>query len=205
MPSNFIAVQCCQCSTMQALGEAAEEEQQQVELRGVQPETIGAQGSFNISRKLADDAPQAEPEQIPDTTPHLELEKRRTDWSEYLDPLPPPDSPNEEQQIDIVTELPREVFKRPKLTATDGGRGDDDGRLYKPFFCKRNNNSQGKEPTMAKGASNSKWSKYMNNNDITAGDSESQLDAKSADVVLEYLDNLPNHERVEDAIHPDFL
>ncbi|KAF5735392.1 hypothetical protein HS088_TW15G00894 [Tripterygium wilfordii] len=161
--------------------------------------------SFNMSRKLADDTPQPETEQAPDTTPHLDLAKRRTDWSEYLDPLPPPDSPNEEQQMDIVTELPREVFKRPKLTAADGGGGGDDDRLYKPFFCKRNNNSQGKEPTIAKGGSNSKWSKYMNNNDITAADSESQVDAKSADVVLEYLENLPNHERVEDAIHPDFL
>ncbi|KAK9270808.1 hypothetical protein L1049_026393 [Liquidambar formosana] len=173
-------------------GEAAEEEREQVDMRGVQPETVRAEGG--------------------------------------------------DYEPEIVTELPKEVFKKPKLKNYSTGSSTKDGGdgLFRPVFSKRDTTKhvvvpQDKEPrkcqpTMTKGPSQwrdyitqdnkepkqcqptlamgaSKWNDYItqgDDNELELGrgrDFEDQMGRWSHGEV----ETLLNEQRVEEDIHPDFM
>ncbi|KAF9687039.1 hypothetical protein SADUNF_Sadunf02G0052300 [Salix dunnii] len=138
--------------------------------------------SFNMSRKFADehDSFDQEAALIPTSeTDHIGLNedcqrKRRSDWTEYLDAgedynIKQEDEGEEPGPI-VVTELPKEMFKKPRLRndfrQNSGDHGN--GNQYKPVFSKRNSSkiamSQGKESRKyqsTEAAGNSKWSDCM--------------------------------------------
>ncbi|GLT75169.1 hypothetical protein SLA2020_469130 [Shorea laevis] len=111
--------------------------------------------SFNMSRKIADE------NQPPESVTEVDewdgghrmvlgdQRKRRTDWTEYLEA-----EDHQEQVVTqeeggdlepkFVTELPKEMFKRPKLRNYGGGEGGRDS--YKPVFSKRKAISQDEKP-----------------------------------------------------------
>ncbi|CAK7346721.1 unnamed protein product [Dovyalis caffra] len=118
--------------------------------------------SFNMSRKIADEQDYVDQEAalIPTSeADHIGLNegyqrKRRSDWTEYLDGeedfnIKQEDEEGigkfgiagEESGPMIVTELPKEMFKKSKLKNYDSGPGSGnccDGNLYKPIFSKKN-------------------------------------------------------------------
>ncbi|XVF87013.1 hypothetical protein PTKIN_Ptkin18bG0086300 [Pterospermum kingtungense] len=116
--------------------------------------------SFNMSRKFADDQTQNQNQPFDYPTSEYDInfedddvggdmenpeKKRRTDWTEYLDPEDPKLVSQEKEQDgylepEIVTELPpKEKFKRPKLSNYETGESTGDHRhYYKPVFSKRN-------------------------------------------------------------------
>ncbi|GLT71762.1 hypothetical protein SLA2020_437580 [Shorea laevis] len=188
MSTIFIAVQCCQCSTMQVRQKSKSVSKwscvvcnQRQSLRKVFAQGFMAKDlrrfvqSFNMSRNLSDHSQTPPPhskyeeEDIADDRfLFKDQNKRRSDWSEYLDSED--HDRVEEEEIEgsgfepkIVTELPDGMFKKPRLNnCLDVGEGDSN-QLYKPVFSKRNSStkkviSQGKEPRncqplMAKGSS----------------------------------------------------
>ncbi|XP_057468731.1 uncharacterized protein LOC130757937 [Actinidia eriantha] len=106
--------------------------------------------SFNMSRQFADQQP------IDETLAPLPEDannqrNKRTDWSEYIDLEDNHQSQFKDEQDDefeprIVTELPKAVFKRPKLDAYSSDLGEEGGgKGFKPVFSKRNLNKE-KEP-----------------------------------------------------------
>ncbi|XP_062158623.1 uncharacterized protein LOC133866078 [Alnus glutinosa] len=175
MSTIFIAVQCCQCSTMQVRQKSKSVSKwscvvcnQRQSLRKVFAQGFMAKDlrrfvqSFNMSRNRSDhlQTPLPHSTDEEDITDHRFLcndrSKRRSDWSEYLDSED--HNPIKEEEMEgggfepkIVTELPDGMFKKPRLNSClDVGEGDSD-QLYKPVFSKRNSStkkviSQGKEP-----------------------------------------------------------
>lgn len=176
----FIAVQCCQCSTMQVKQRKKSSNKwscvvcnQKQSVLKVFAQSYMAKDvrkivqTFNMSRQLADqNQSHVFHEQTLASEPPKQVDfdnqnKRRTDWTEYIDP--------EDEEIDndndnarslgnvfdekFVTELPKAVFKKPKLTdyssSSTGKRNDNS---YRPAFGKRSSlykqlNSREKEPT----------------------------------------------------------
>ncbi|KAG4157533.1 hypothetical protein ERO13_D02G067900v2 [Gossypium hirsutum] len=168
MPTaNFVALQCCQCFTMQVKQRKKSSNkwtcvvcnQKQSVLK------VFAQGpmakdvrkfvqSFNMTRKFTDQ------NQLFDPTSEYDIDledddggdlenpkKRHTDWTEYLDSEDHHEHKlvlqEDEQGVDlepeIVTELPaKEKFKRPKLRNSDTGEEGVGHQLYKPLLYKRN-------------------------------------------------------------------
>ncbi|KAI8550709.1 hypothetical protein RHMOL_Rhmol06G0128500 [Rhododendron molle] len=152
MSTIFIAVQC----------EAPKEEQQQVDLRGLQREAVRAEGvcprfhgqrrlqfvqTFNMSRcqfeqQRTNETLDLVPEHTDDQPRSSNDKKRRSDWSEYVDPKDIHDGQEEEEQEEdvfgprIVTELPpKELFKKPKLNADSSGFGTTkDGESNQRWF-----------------------------------------------------------------------
>ncbi|XP_057994658.1 uncharacterized protein LOC110641929 isoform X2 [Hevea brasiliensis] len=190
----FIAVQCCQCSTMQVKQQKKSSNKwtcavcnQKQSVRKLFAHGYMAKDlrkfvqSFNMSRKFADDGQQHE--SLTSVTSPCDAglledqqRKRRSNWSEYLDPEENGSKekikPEEEEEDDfgskIVTEWPRDMFKKPKLRdqASGSDNGDGDRNSYKPVFSTKTNQeivSQGKEKIYqpAKIISASKWSDYM--------------------------------------------
>ncbi|OMP01741.1 hypothetical protein CCACVL1_03015 [Corchorus capsularis] len=101
--------------------------------------------TFNMSRKFTD---QDQPFDPDIEAGDLENQrKRRSDWTEYMDPedyrddrvaLQEEERGGDDLEPKIVTELPpKEKFKRPKLNNCESGE-DGDGQFYKPVFSKRN-------------------------------------------------------------------
>ncbi|KAM3759995.1 hypothetical protein ACB098_01G161500 [Castanea mollissima] len=155
----FIAVQCCQCSTMQVKQQQQKKKTKKIskwrcvvcnQMQSVCK--VFAQGfvakdlrgfvqSFNMSRSITEPSPlplplpqfQDEEEDIAHDN-RVHNNKRRSDWSQFLDPV-------EEQQVEeesdfepkIVTELPEDLFKKQKLNAD---------LLYKPLFSNRNSTAK---------------------------------------------------------------
>ncbi|XVE60873.1 hypothetical protein DITRI_Ditri05aG0161900 [Diplodiscus trichospermus] len=112
--------------------------------------------SFNMSRKFANQNQSFDPAfeydinfEDDDAGDLDNPKKKRTDWTEYLDPEDHHDHKlvlqEEEQGVDseakIVTELPpKEKFKRPKLRNYQIGESGD--QLYKPVFSQRNSRNK---------------------------------------------------------------
>nr|AFZ78530.1 aminotransferase [Populus tomentosa] len=76
----------------------------------------------------------------------------------------------EEPGLMVVTELPKEMFKKPRLKNDFGQNSGDhgDGNLYKPVFSKRNaskipmsRDKESRKYQSTKPAGNSKWSDCM--------------------------------------------
>ncbi|XP_030925231.1 MRN complex-interacting protein-like [Quercus lobata] len=100
--------------------------------------------SFNMSSAITEPPPlplpqfqeEEEEEDIVHDAP-VHNNKRRSDWSQFLDPVAV-----EEQQVEeesdfepkIVTELPEDLFKKQKLNAN--------ADLYKPVFSNRNSTAK---------------------------------------------------------------
>ncbi|XP_020535683.1 MRN complex-interacting protein isoform X2 [Jatropha curcas] len=160
----FIAVQCCQCSTMQVKQKKKSSNKwtcavcnQKQSVRKIFAQGYKAKDirkfvqSFNMSRNDGGDHQSlteiASPVDSGSLLEHQQ-KKRRCDWSEYLDVEEDGNKDNvkEEDEEDglrlkIVTELPQEMFMKSKLrkhcsgSGTGGGGSDD---LYRPAFSKRN-------------------------------------------------------------------
>ncbi|XP_050215119.1 uncharacterized protein LOC126666170 [Mercurialis annua] len=186
--TEFVAVQCCQCATMQAKQKKKSSNKwtcvvcnQRQSVTKMFAQSFMAKDirmfvqSFNMSRgKLAEhnDSGAGDAETLT-ADPQIQR-KRRSDWTEYLDF--DQDSAKQEQfeeqqgddfGVKIVTELTKEMFKKPKFRNYDSRGNACHG--FKPTFSKRNTSSknvcsQGKEEK--KNASEdvispTKWRDYM--------------------------------------------
>ncbi|KAK1361559.1 MRN complex-interacting protein [Heracleum sosnowskyi] len=185
-PIIFIAVQCCQCSTMQVKQRKKSSNkwtcavcnQKQSVLKVFAQSSMAKDvrkvvQTFNMSRQLADQNQshvfdeQTLASESPKQVNFDNQNKKRTDWTEYIDP--------EDEEVDnhkdddnarslgnvfdekFVTELPKAVFKKPKLSdysSSSAGKRNDNS--YRPVFGKRSSsykqlNSLEKEPTKSGG------------------------------------------------------
>ncbi|GLU06927.1 hypothetical protein SLE2022_239120 [Rubroshorea leprosula] len=167
----FVALQCCQCSTMQVKQRKKSSNKwtcvicnQKQSVRKVFAQGPMAKDlrlfvqSFNMSRKIADEnQPAVSVTEIDEGDGGHRMvlgdqRKRRTDWTEYLDAeghqeqLVTQEEEGGDFQPKFATELPKEMFKRPKLRNYGGGEGGRDS--YKPGFSKRKRNaiSQDEKP-----------------------------------------------------------
>ncbi|XP_028061061.1 uncharacterized protein LOC114264573 isoform X1 [Camellia sinensis] len=200
MSTIFIALQCFQCSTMQVKQKKKSSNKwtcvvcnQKQSVRKVFAQAFMARDvrkfvqTFNMSRQFAQ-------QQCPDETlapspehssnqPLNNHNNTRTDWTEYIDPEDNDDDQVKDQREDvfepkIVTELPKALFKKPKLNTNSSGLGTENGEKgFRAVFSKRNSNklvvSQDKEPrkdlpTTVNRAS--KWREYtaQDEEDISA-------------------------------------
>ncbi|XP_042494031.1 MRN complex-interacting protein isoform X2 [Macadamia integrifolia] len=196
MSTIFIAVQCCQCSTMQVKQQKKSSNKwncvicnQKQSIRKVFAQGFLAKDvrkfvqSFNMSRKFIEENAEAKalsPLPLP-PPPQKEIHnptKRRSDWKEYLDPEDFVDDKQEEKATGGVSEpnivtLPNEIFKKPKLKNYSGGL-DSGGakRLLKPNFSNRKRvtnqeNEEGKELQSGKAKGTaSKWSNFLSEEDV---------------------------------------
>ncbi|KAB1200098.1 hypothetical protein CJ030_MR7G008284 [Morella rubra] len=131
--------------------------------------------TFNMSRKFSDHPPTSfhgtklpvsqEEEDTTNDRFTCDHRKRRSDWSEYLDSENEDRVKEEAEDQEIgcgcepnMTELPEEMFKKPKLKPSfpraDVDEVDTD-KQYRPVFSKRNSStknfiSQDKEPRMCR-------------------------------------------------------
>ncbi|GMP46218.1 hypothetical protein CsSME_00014461 [Camellia sinensis var. sinensis] len=190
MSTIFIALQCFQCSTMQVKQKKKSSNKwtcvvcnQKQSVRKVFAQAFMARDvrkfvqTFSMSRQFAQ-------QQCPDETlapspehssnqPLNNHNNTRTDWTEYIDPEDNDDDQVKDQREDvfepkIVTELPKALFKKPKLNTNSSGLGTENGEKgFRAVFSKRNSNklvvSQDKEPRkdlpmMSKEAA--KWRTY---------------------------------------------
>nr|GLL39496.1 uncharacterized protein LOC109151239 [Ipomoea trifida] len=166
MQAGFIAVQCCQCSTMQVKQRKKSSNKwicvvcnQKQSLRQVFAQGFMAKDvrifvqNFNMSRQFSDLAQHEEPqtldlaEEEEDRFPSNRNNKR-TDWTEYLDFEDESVEKEDEQstgdglETRIVTELPKAVFKRPKLSNYSVGSESDSKKRFRPTFTKRDTRKQ---------------------------------------------------------------
>ncbi|WCJ43282.1 hypothetical protein M5689_024037 [Euphorbia peplus] len=194
-PILFIGVQCYECSTMQVKQKKKtsnwtcvvcnqKQSVRKVFAQGYKAKDIrNVVQSFNMSRKFADEESEQNESLIQVVSPSgaeiLEDRqlKRRSNWNEYLDPIEDEDEDKEDAKEEgdeigpkIITELPKELFKKPKLkkfvSGFDGGKVDENS--YKPVFSKRNTNravfspgKEGKKHQLAKVTSSSVGSEFM--------------------------------------------
>ncbi|KAA8522568.1 hypothetical protein F0562_013071 [Nyssa sinensis] len=164
MSTIFIAVQCCQCSTMQVKQQKKcgnkwtcvvcnqKQSVQKVFAQGFMARDVRKfVQTFNMSRQFAEEQCRDETlvplsEEIDNQLDPSNHNKRRTDWSEYIDPEDDRDGQVEEERGDvfepeIMTELPKALFRKPKLNK-DSTELDatDSEKLLRPVFSKRNSN-----------------------------------------------------------------
>ncbi|RAL45725.1 unnamed protein product [Cuscuta campestris] len=177
MQTLFIALQCCQCFTMQVKQRKKSGNKwvcvvcnQKQSVRNVFAEGFMARDvrkfvqSFNMSRQLADQQIHLHQQEEPQTliwegqfpgNGNNSSSKKRTDWTEYLDFEDGSVEQEDEQSTEdgmetrIVTELPKAMFKRPKLSSYMAGSESDSQNRFRPVFTKRNarkqSSSQNKE------------------------------------------------------------
>ncbi|XP_059279941.1 uncharacterized protein LOC132033843 [Lycium ferocissimum] len=156
MATVFIAVQCCECSTMQVKQQKKSSNKwtcvvcnQKQSVRKVFAQGYKAKEirlfvqNFNMSRH-----------QLPVLGRELETEtldigennqshasSKRTDWTQYLDPeensIEKDDNSGDVMDPKIVTELPKELFRKPKVKNYSAVAGH-----FKPVFSKRNARKQ---------------------------------------------------------------
>ncbi|XP_065881257.1 uncharacterized protein [Euphorbia lathyris] len=204
----FIAVQCFQCSTMQVKQKKKSSNWTCVVCNQKQSvRKVFAQGymakdirkvvqTFNMSRKLADEESEQNESLIGVTSlsDSVVLEdqqrKKRPDWNEYLDPTEHGNKENAIEEGDefgpkIVTELPKELFKKPKLNKNVSGFDGEkiDESSYKPVFSKRNaipnhvfsQGKEGKKHQAGKVISPRVWSDLMTRDSKEPKTSQGQL------------------------------
>ncbi|PIA47866.1 hypothetical protein AQUCO_01400453v1 [Aquilegia coerulea] len=117
--------------------------------------------NFNMARQVADETLILPSEEIIDESVQInesciefnnKENKKRSNWSEYLDPEEQLEEERGELEEDgkggdygplIVTELPKEMFKKPRLKNYSAGMNKTDGKkLYSPTFEKRKANNK---------------------------------------------------------------
>ncbi|KAK4428384.1 hypothetical protein Salat_1138000 [Sesamum alatum] len=164
MPVMFIAVQCFQCSTMQAIISVFVKQEKKssnkwscvVCNQKQSVRKVFAQGSmakdvrhfvqnFNMSRQLSDQKQflSEELETINSPTDEQKRTKKRSDWTEYVDDQEEhcakydEDKKLPEVEEIIVTEMPKALFRKPKLKGYSSS-GDGVEKRFKPLFLNRN-------------------------------------------------------------------
>ncbi|XAR62235.1 hypothetical protein NMG60_11016922 [Bertholletia excelsa] len=165
MSTIFIALQCFQCSTMQVKQQKKSSNKwtcavcnQKQSVRKVFAQGFMARDvrkfvqSFNMSRQFLEQQCVAEADTLdplPDDANNLSpssYKKRRTDWSEYVD-----SENNHHDQVEnepedgfgskIVTELPKALLRKPKLSTYSRGFGAETSqRNFRGVFHERNLN-----------------------------------------------------------------
>ncbi|CAN6934985.1 unnamed protein product [Brassica oleracea] len=252
----FLALQCCECSTMQVKQKKKSSNNwvcvicnQKQSVRKVFAQGYKAKDlrlfvqSFNMSRKVVDE----EKQEVADTFPEVEDDeeaeeirgKKLSDWSEYLDSDPPnkrlrltvEDADGEEEDVKIVTEIPKEMFKRPKLNrySNDGGPSSakegvkrNDKEPFKPSFSrssipkqrfssdgvmkrKKDTEQRTFEPERVNKPA-SKWDAYLIDDE---GEHQAASGALKDDSVGEWdrgvTDACSEYQVVDDDVHPDFM
>ncbi|KAK1273229.1 hypothetical protein QJS04_geneDACA020602 [Acorus gramineus] len=99
-------------------------------------------------------------------------QKKRMDWIEYLDPQEGAEEEGTEQNYrgdvfepKVVTELPKEMFKKPQLKRPTAVQATEDSKLIKSTFSKKKqtlqetNELNKRQRSSTKAAS--KWSEYL--------------------------------------------
>ncbi|XP_019154706.1 PREDICTED: uncharacterized protein LOC109151239 [Ipomoea nil] len=161
MQAVFIAVQCCQCSTMQVKQRKKSSNKwicvvcnQKQSVRQVFAQGFMAKDvrifvqNFNMSRQFSDLAQHEEPQTLEGPAEEDRFPSKRTDWTEYLDFEDESVEKEDEQstgdglETRIVTELPKAVFKRPKLSNYSAGSESDCKKRFRPTFTKRDTRKQ---------------------------------------------------------------
>ncbi|KAG5612445.1 hypothetical protein H5410_023726 [Solanum commersonii] len=158
MPTVFIAVQCCECSTMQVKQQKKSSNKwtcvvcnQKQSVRKVFAQGYKAKEirlfvqSFNMSRQFTDQLPVIDREEIETLAIEEQNQShgslKRKDWTEYLDPeedaIENDEISGDIMEPKIVTELPKELFRRPRLNNYSAVAGN-----FKPVFSKRNARKQ---------------------------------------------------------------
>ncbi|KAL8234012.1 hypothetical protein R6Q59_020112 [Mikania micrantha] len=156
----FIAVQCFQCSTMQVKQRKKTTNKwncvvcnEKQSLRKVFSQGFMAKDvrkfvqSFNMSRQFIHQ-PHDSQTLVQQQTQNQN--QKRTDWSEYMDPHMNDFDEEELCEPNVVTELPKPLFKKPKLSNTYSAACEDGKSLGRPAFGRRNVkkkvNDPGEEP-----------------------------------------------------------
>ncbi|EOA35607.1 hypothetical protein CARUB_v10020821mg [Capsella rubella] len=255
----FIALQCFECSTMQVKQKKKSSNKwvcvicnQKQSVKKVFAQGYKAKDlrrfvqSFNMSRKASDDKALSFVDSCSEVDVREEVDeeevsdacgKKRSDWSEYLDF----DLPNDdrrlsgvEDDVKIVTEMPTNMFKRPKLNkystpgAPSSETGDGDGifkpafsirNIEKPDFCsdavvmrKENIEQRSLESELERVTKPaSKWDAYLINDKIEH-QAPPRFGGKKAlkDVDVEDWDSAitemsSEHQIVDEEVHPDFM
>ncbi|KAK1306268.1 hypothetical protein QJS10_CPA10g00571 [Acorus calamus] len=169
--------------------------------------------SFNMKRMLSSsDADQMtvlpRSQGVTSESLDTEYQKKRTDWSEYLDPQEGAEEEGTEQNYrgdafepKVVTELPKEMFKNPQLKRPTEVQATEDNKLIKPTFSKKKQTLQGKSPFLRSSTkAASKWSEYLE------GDKDDLfIEEASLNLLESSRENFQvEDQNVEDEIHPDF-
>ncbi|KAG9439645.1 hypothetical protein H6P81_019810 [Aristolochia fimbriata] len=161
MSTIFVALQCCQCDTMQVKQQKKSSNKwtcvicnqrqsvRKVFARGFQAKDVRKfVQDFNMSRQIAEASLCVSSDDMPPRPrggESVEL-KKRTDWTEYLDDRDKEnDDPNSDGEIQIITEpqRPRELFKRARLSANYHSPNTNiagETKLVKPNFSTRKGN-----------------------------------------------------------------
>ncbi|KAJ1285128.1 hypothetical protein BS78_03G256300 [Paspalum vaginatum] len=234
----FLALQCVQCATMQVKQQKKSSNkwvcvvcnQRQSVLR------VHARGyraadvrrfvqDANLARGRREFAPLAEPEvgwdpaAVEEQGEELPTEKRRTDWSEYLDePGEPRDgcgglaldaSDGESGEgIEVTTELPQERSKVRPRKAQSAVAGKEPNLSTNPTSSKRQKLKEGSSSYSASTtaeAQRSQWSKYLDTSFF-----EERKGSESFGMHHTELDECATTEAatevvVDDEVHPDFI
>ncbi|KAI3798251.1 hypothetical protein L1987_33522 [Smallanthus sonchifolius] len=161
MSAVFIAVQCSHCSTMQASIVKQRKKSsnkwtcvvcnEKQSVRKVFSQAFMAEDvrkfvqSFNMSRQFIE-------QQQEETLTKNQPNNKRTDWTEYVDPdindVGIGDDEGELCEPNVVTELPKPIFKKPKLRNNYSAAGLDGEKLSRPVFGKKKFDNSG---TVVKG------------------------------------------------------
>ncbi|KAI5654631.1 hypothetical protein M9H77_31818 [Catharanthus roseus] len=182
--------------------------------------------SINMSRQLAEQNPQFEEQETLETedqSSSINRKQKRTDWSEYVDPAEEDDFKSceideifgDEIGLKIVTEMPKAVFKKPKLNKySSSSNSNTDGNGDLPAFSKSSTKvklkttTQGQDdkfekkmPLRNQSATSSKWNCYITEDTHPSIAIGGGGDLKLQDDPFEH----DNDQRVEEHIHPDFL
>ncbi|KAL7583154.1 uncharacterized protein LOC111919493 [Lactuca sativa] len=162
MSNLFIAVQCFQCSTMQVKQRKKSSnkwscvicnEKQSVRkvfFQGSMAKDVRKfVQSFNMSRQFVEQQQELLEETLVQEQIEYQPNKRRTDWSEYIEPdindVGISDDEGDLCEPNVVTELPKPLFKKPKLRANYSAAGldrEDGEELRRPVFGKRISNKK---------------------------------------------------------------
>ncbi|MCD7455491.1 hypothetical protein HAX54_028333 [Datura stramonium] len=155
MPTVFIAVQCCECSTMQVKQQKKSSNKwtcvvcnQKQSVRKVFAQGYKAKEirlfvqNFNMSRQFMDQLGREEAETLDIGEQNQSHgDSKRTNWTEYLDPeetaIEKDEVSGDVMEPKVVTELPKELFGKPKLKNYFAVAGH-----FKPVFSKRNARKQ---------------------------------------------------------------
>ncbi|KAL8058342.1 hypothetical protein ABFX02_03G011600 [Erythranthe guttata] len=169
MPTTFIAVQCFECSTMQVKQQKKSSNKwicvvcnQKQSVRKVFAQASMARDvrkfvqTFNMSRQFSDQNQfnlSDEHDRTSDNSPIHEQTKKmkRNDWTEYVDNddqeeyrgkfhIDDEDRPQDDEPI-IVTEMPKALFKKPKVKGYSSNGGNIE-KLFKPTFPNRSNSKK---------------------------------------------------------------
>ncbi|KAK9052457.1 hypothetical protein SSX86_029086 [Deinandra increscens subsp. villosa] len=152
MSTVFIAVQCFQCSTMQVKQRKKSSNKwscvvcnERQSVRKVFSHGFMAKDvrkfvqTFNMSRQIMEEETLVQ--QPIENQQVLSSTKKRTDWSDYIDHDDMNDSSgtgDDQGEPNVVTELPKPLFKKPKLSNNYSAAGLDREQLHRPVFGKRN-------------------------------------------------------------------